>query len=127
MKTPRPKVVGLGLSKSESEEVEQLLVRIKDLPVRSIDTHTLRNKVDELPQLRFRLLPVVDVGRRSIPFDNDSLIVPDRHGTKCKLPILAILPSQPCFFLERFATSQSGSPFLHAAVVRVKDLDPPPA
>src|SRR5215470_7660609 len=127
MKTPRPKVAGLGFSEGESEEVEQLLVRIEHLPVRSIDTHTLRNKVDELPQLRFRLLPVVDVGRRSIPFDNDSLIVPDRYGTKCKPAILAIRSPQPCFFLERLARSQRRAPFLHAAVVRVKNLDPPPA
>src|SRR5262245_18401650 len=105
MKTPRQKVAGLGCPEGESEEVEQLLIRVEDLPIRSIDTHTLRNKVDELPQLRFRLLPVVDVGRRSLPFDNDSLIVPDRYATKCKPAILAILPPQPCFFLEGLASS----------------------
>src|SRR5215471_5160373 len=127
MKTPRPKVAGLGFSEGESEKVEQLLVRIEDLPVWSIDTHTLRNKVDELPQLRFHLLPVVDVGRGSIPFDNDSLIIPDRYGTKSKPAILAILSPQPCLSLERLARSQSRAPFFHAAVIRVENLDPPPA
>src|SRR5215469_4760463 len=103
MKGPRPKVAGLGLFESESEEVEQLLVRIEDLPVHSIDAHTLRNKIDELPKLRFGLLAVLDVGRGSIPFGNDSLIVLDRYGSKSKPAILAIFPPQPCFFLEGFA------------------------
>src|SRR5215467_14913564 len=127
MKTPRPKVAGLGFSEGESEEVEQRFIRIEDFPIHSIDAHTLRNKVDELPKLRFGLLAVVDVGRRSIPFGNKSLIVLDRYSTKSEPAILAILSPQPCFFLEGLASSQSRAPFLYAAVVRVKNLDPPPA
>src|SRR6516165_8340094 len=127
MKTPRPKVAGLGFFEGESEEVEQRLIRVEDLPIHPIDAHTLRNKVDQLPKLRFGLLAVVDVGRRSIPLCNDSLIVLDRYGTKCKPAILAILSPQPCFLLEGFARSQSRAPFLHPAVIGMKHLDPPPA
>src|SRR6516164_7257869 len=127
MKTPRPKVAGLGFFEGESEEREQRLIRVEDLPIHPIDAHTLRNKVDELPKLRFGLLTVVDVGRRSIPFGDDSLIVLDRYGTKSKPAILAILSPQPCFLLEGLSSSQSRAPFLHPAVVRVKNLDPPPA
>src|SRR5215469_9442547 len=127
MKGPGPKVAGLRLFEGESEKVEELLGRIENLPVRSIDAHTLRNKVDELPKLRFGLLAVVDVGRRSIPLCNDSLIVLHRYGAKFKPAILAILSPQPCFFLERLAPCQSRAPFLHPAVIRVKNSDPPPA
>src|SRR5215472_8721795 len=127
MKTPRPKVAGLGFFEGEPEEVEQRLIRIEDLPIQTIDAHTFRNKVDELPKLRFGLLAVVDVGGRSIPFGNGSLVVLDRHGTKSKPAILAILSPQPCFFLEGLTRSQRRAPFLHPAVVRVKNLDPPPA
>src|SRR5215471_2003079 len=127
MNAPGPKVAGLGFFKGESEEVEQRLIGIEDLPIHPVDAHTLRNKVDELPKLRFGLFAVVDVGRRSIPFGNDSLIVLDRYGTKSKPAILAILSPQPCFFLEGLARSQSRAPFFHPAVVRVKNLDPPPA
>src|SRR5215831_20621726 len=127
MKTPRPKVAGLGFSEGESQEVEQRFIRIEDFPIHSIDAHTLRNKVDELPKLRFGLLAVVDVGRRSIPLCNDSLIVLHRYGAKFKPAILAILSPQPCFFLKRLARCQSRAPFLHPAVIRVKNSDPPPA
>src|SRR6516162_10698455 len=127
MKTPRPKVAGLGFFEGESEEREQRLIRVEDLPIHPIDAHTLRNKVYELPKLRFGLLAVMDVGRRSIPFGNDSLIVLDRHSTKSKPAVIAIPSPQTCFFLEGLARSQRRAPFLHPAVVRVKNLDPPPA
>ena len=82
-----------------------------------------------LPQRRFRLLAVLDVESRHIPFHDAPLIVGQRCAATQEPPIRAVRPPEAGLDLERFGPGQRrlpGAP--HAVeVVGMDDRGPAPA
>src|SRR6267143_1208796 len=76
----------------------------------------------------FGALSVFDVGIRSEPFDNLSIVVERRSRTEEKPTIHAIETAQSSFNFTWLARSQNGSPVVHKSVqiVRVKGSRPAP-
>src|SRR5437016_2853435 len=60
-----------------------------------------------------RLLPVLDVGTRSIPFDDVSFLVAQRHGAEQEPARFPVSPPQACFSLQRFPGRQGRAPLVH--------------
>src|SRR6266550_4210500 len=54
-----------------------------------------------------RLLPVLDVGIRSIPLNNISQFVSQRHGAEQEPAIFPVSPAKARFSLERFPSRHS--------------------
>src|SRR6266446_1359665 len=61
-------------------------------------------------------LPVFDVGIRSEPFDNLSIVVERRSRTEEKPTIHAIETAQSSFNFTWLARGQNGSPVVHKAL-----------
>src|SRR6266851_4717871 len=76
----------------------------------------------------FGALSVFDVGIRSEPFDNLSIVVERRSGTEEKPTIHAIETAQSSFSFTRLARSRDGSPVVHKAfhIIRMKGTRPAP-
>src|SRR5260370_10064508 len=74
----------------------------------------------------FGALPVFDVGIRSEPFDNLSIVVERRSRTEEKPTIHAIETAQSSFNFAWLARGQNGSPVVHKAVqiIRMKATRP---
>src|SRR5882724_10996800 len=81
------------------------------------------------PQRSLSLLAVLDVGRRSIPLDDISELVPQRHYAQQEPPIFPVNPPQARFLLERLSSRQRCAPLLHqrCAVLGMPRSRPAPA
>src|SRR5215510_15629173 len=99
MKDPRPKVARLCLFQGESEKIEQAIIRIEKVPVRSINAHILRHDIDEPPQLLFRHFPLFDVRPGQVPTSGEPLFVVEWFGAHQKPAILSVFSSQTYFHL----------------------------
>src|SRR5258708_22970994 len=59
-------------------------------------------------------LAILDVGCRSVPFDDVPRLVTQRHAADQEPAIFPVGgPSQPRFIVERLPRLQGGAPFLH--------------
>src|SRR4030095_13367799 len=60
-----------------------------------------------------RLLPIFDIGIRSIPLNNISQFVSQRHGAAQEPAIFPLSPAKACSSLDRFPSRHSRAPRLH--------------
>ena len=65
----------------------------------------LRDGVDEILELPFRLLAIVDVGARGKPAGDSSFVVPQRLTTNEKPAVLPIFPEYSRLDLPAFAVA----------------------
>src|SRR5206468_10138912 len=80
-----------------------------------------------LPIYSFGPLSVVDVGSRSVPFDDVPLRIAQRHSAQHEPAILPVSAPQTCFLLERLSSRQSRAPLVDGAVFGMKCVHPTPA
>src|SRR6516165_12182766 len=78
------------LFKSVAVVLQNRLIGVEATPLPVQNDNMLRNGIDELPKLCFRLFPIMDVGTCRVPADNVSLFVPKRVETNQKPAILPI-------------------------------------
>src|SRR5258707_706270 len=128
----RPLLQFLG---SLSEVLQGLAVDNLDLAGSAMGRNKSRNAVEDQAQaLLIRLegllgaLPVVDVGVRSEPLDNHSLVVERRSRPEEKPAIHAIEAPEASFNFTWLASSQNGSPVIDKPfqIVRVQGNGPAP-
>ncbi len=75
--------------------------------------HERREAFLALPQRLLSLLAVLDIGTRSVPLDNISLLIAQRHGTDQKPAIFPVSAAQTHFILGRFPGCHVRSPHFH--------------
>src|ERR1700676_1101084 len=88
------------------------LVAIVKRAVRRPAPDLLRDCVQQRPRLAFRLLAVLNIDRYSVPVNDVSLRVSQRHGANWEPTILPVSSAETCLLLKGIPVRQSRSPFV---------------
>ena len=120
MKDPGAKVRSGHIFDGEAGVVEHRLIRIDRHAVRVLDNNGLRYCIGNsaklalvLPQLLFGPLEVLNIRIRSVPSDDNALLITPRFAPEQEPTIFPMVAPQACFELPRLTRSEECPPLLH--------------
>src|SRR6266478_4023861 len=87
------------------------LVAIVKCAVRRAAPNLLWDRIEQRPRPAFRLLAVVNIDGYSVPLDDISLLVAERHGANQEPAIFPVSPPHPYFILGGLPSGEVREPF----------------
>src|ERR1700682_3109226 len=90
-----------------------------------LDACYLREFILRFQQGILRALSVLDVGRRSIPPNNFSVLITEWHRADQEPAVCPVRPPEPRLSLERLSCRKGCAPFLRCAIFGMKGFHHP--